>query len=210
MESMVMLMKTNAEIKDDPDAVDAAEIDRHSLSTAVPEHLRQVHVEFRDVHFSYTANVPVLSNISFRIFSGDSGSLIDVLSVLLIYILLSARNLFEPFVVAFVGSSGSGKSTIFRLLFRFYDVDSGSVSFLGTDVRKLRLQNLRSNIGVVPQDTVLFNDTIGFNIQCAPSTNALLYPFVSVFPHAHIEHRPPRQHFLSGTLNLTQLKKRSK
>jgi ABC-type transport system involved in Fe-S cluster assembly fused permease/ATPase subunit len=51
------------------------------------------------------------------------------------------------------------------MLFRFYDVDSGSVSFLGSDVRKLRLQSLRSNIGVVPQDTVLFNDTIGFNIQ---------------------------------------------
>jgi ATP-binding cassette subfamily B (MDR/TAP) protein 6 len=69
MESMVMLMKTNAEIKDDPDAVDAAEIDRHSLSAAVPEHLRQVHVEFCDVHFCYSENVSVLSNISFRIFS---------------------------------------------------------------------------------------------------------------------------------------------
>ncbi len=69
MESMVVLMKTNAEIKDDPDAEDAAEIDRHSLSATVPEHLRQVHVEFRDVHFSYSENVSVLTNISFRIFS---------------------------------------------------------------------------------------------------------------------------------------------
>ena len=69
MESMVVLMKTNAEIKDDPDAVDAAEIDRHSLSAAVPEHLRQVHVEFCDVHFCYSENISVLTNISFRIFS---------------------------------------------------------------------------------------------------------------------------------------------
>ncbi len=75
MESMVVLMRTNAEIKDDVDAVDVAEIDRHSLSASVPEHLRQVHLEFRDVCFSYTPNLPVLSNISFRIFSGDSGAL---------------------------------------------------------------------------------------------------------------------------------------
>jgi ABC-type transport system involved in Fe-S cluster assembly fused permease/ATPase subunit len=73
MESMVVLMKQNAEVKDDPDAVDAPPIDLRSLSAAAPEHLRQVHVEFRDVHFAYTANVHVLSNISFRIFSGDSG-----------------------------------------------------------------------------------------------------------------------------------------
>jgi ABC-type transport system involved in Fe-S cluster assembly fused permease/ATPase subunit len=73
MESMVILMKSDPEIKDDADAVDASEIDRHSLSAAVPEHLRQVHVEFRDVNFSYTANVSVLRNISFRIFTGDSG-----------------------------------------------------------------------------------------------------------------------------------------
>jgi ABC-type multidrug transport system fused ATPase/permease subunit len=73
MESMVILMKSDPEIKDDADAVDAPEIDRHSLSAAVPEHLRQVHVDFRDVNFSYTANVPVLRNISFRIFTGDSG-----------------------------------------------------------------------------------------------------------------------------------------
>ncbi len=88
---MVMLMKTNSEIKDDPDAVDAAEIDRHSLSSSVPEHLRQVHVEFRDVHFSYTASVPVLMNISFRIFSGDSGVLSAVFCPLFFSARFSAR-----------------------------------------------------------------------------------------------------------------------
>jgi ATP-binding cassette subfamily B (MDR/TAP) protein 6 len=74
MESMVVLMKSDPEIKDDVDAVDAPEIDRHSLSATVPEHLRQVHVEFRDVNFSYTPNVPVLKSISLRIFTGDSGA----------------------------------------------------------------------------------------------------------------------------------------
>lgn len=94
------------------------------------------------------------------------------------------ENFVDGTAVAFVGSSGSGKSTIFRLLFRFYDVDSGSISFLGTDVRKLRLQNLRSNIGVVPQDTVLFNDTIGFNIQCVFSSAPLSRPFVTIYTHS--------------------------
>lgn len=156
-----MLMKSDPEIKDDVDAVDAPEIDRHSLSATVPEHLRQVHVEFRDVNFSYTPNVSVLKSISLRIFTGDSGAAL-CFDCQLNFMLRKAH---RPFPVALVGSSGSGKSTIFRLIFRFYDVDSGSVSFLGSDVRKLRLQSLRSNIGVVPQDTVLFNDTIGFNIQ---------------------------------------------
>jgi ATP-binding cassette subfamily B protein len=66
--------------------------------------------------------------------------------------------------VAVVGHSGSGKSTLARLLYRFYDVQSGSVSVGGIDVRRLRQQSLRASIGIVPQDTVLFNDTIYYNI----------------------------------------------
>ncbi|OUD10643.1 metal ABC transporter permease [Marivivens niveibacter] len=66
--------------------------------------------------------------------------------------------------VAIVGSSGSGKSTIGRLLFRFYDVTGGSVSIDGQDVRDVTQDSLHKSIGVVPQDTVLFNDTIGYNI----------------------------------------------
>jgi ATP-binding cassette subfamily B protein len=66
--------------------------------------------------------------------------------------------------VAVVGHSGSGKSTLARLLYRFYDVQGGSVSVGGVDVRRLRQQSLRASIGIVPQDTVLFNDTIGYNI----------------------------------------------
>ncbi len=67
--------------------------------------------------------------------------------------------------VAVVGHSGSGKSTLARLLYRFYDVQSGSISVGGTDLRELRQGSLRAAIGIVPQDTVLFNDTIGYNIR---------------------------------------------
>ncbi len=67
--------------------------------------------------------------------------------------------------VAVVGSSGAGKSTLARLLYRFYDVTGGAVSISGVDIRKLRQTSLRSAIAIVPQDTVLFNDTILYNIQ---------------------------------------------
>jgi ATP-binding cassette subfamily B protein len=67
--------------------------------------------------------------------------------------------------VAVVGPSGSGKSTLARLLFRFYDVTGGAVLVGGRDIRELRQASLRAAIGIVPQDTVLFNDTIGYNIR---------------------------------------------
>src|SRR5690606_34624760 len=66
--------------------------------------------------------------------------------------------------VAVVGASGAGKSTLSRLLFRFYDVDGGAVLINGRDVRDYTQASLRAHIGIVPQDTVLFNDTIGYNI----------------------------------------------
>lgn len=67
-------------------------------------------------------------------------------------------------MVAIVGSTGSGKSTIGRLLFRFYDVGSGALRIDGQDVRDVTQTSLHAAIGVVPQDTVLFNDTIRYNI----------------------------------------------
>jgi ATP-binding cassette subfamily B protein len=66
--------------------------------------------------------------------------------------------------VAIVGPSGAGKSTISRLLFRFYDISAGSISIDGQDIRKVTQESLRDAIGMVPQDTVLFNDTIRYNI----------------------------------------------
>lgn len=95
-------------------------------------------VEFRDVHFGYDARRPILKGVSFTIPAGRT--------------------------VAVVGTSGAGKSTIARLLFRFYDADGGAILIDGQDVRSVTQASLRAAIGVVPQDTVLFNDTILYNI----------------------------------------------
>jgi ATP-binding cassette, subfamily B, heavy metal transporter len=91
-----------------------------------------------DVHFAYDPDRPILKGVSIRIEAGQT--------------------------VAIVGSSGSGKSTIGRLLFRFYDVTGGSLKIDGQDVRDVTQESLHAKIGVVPQDTVLFNDTILYNI----------------------------------------------
>jgi ATP-binding cassette subfamily B protein len=95
-------------------------------------------VEFRDVRFGYDARRPILKGVSFTIPAGKT--------------------------VAVVGTSGAGKSTIARLLFRFYDADGGAILVDGQDVRDVAQASLRAAIGVVPQDTVLFNDTIRYNI----------------------------------------------
>ncbi|UVK38036.1 ABC transporter ATP-binding protein/permease [Mesorhizobium sp. AR10] len=96
-------------------------------------------VEFRDVHFSYDPNRKILKGISFEVPAGKT--------------------------VAIVGPSGAGKSTISRLLFRFYDIQSGAVLIDGQDIRDVTQESLRGAIGMVPQDTVLFNDTIAYNIS---------------------------------------------
>ena len=95
-------------------------------------------VEFRDVSFSYNPERAILKNISFTVPAGRS--------------------------VAIVGASGAGKSTISRLLFRFYDASQGAVLIDGQDTRSVTQASWRAAIGIVPQDTVLFNDTIYYNI----------------------------------------------
>jgi len=95
-------------------------------------------VEFRDVRFGYDERRSILKGVSFTIPAGKT--------------------------VAVVGTSGAGKSTIARLLFRFYDADGGAILVDGQDVREVTQASLRAAIGVVPQDTVLFNDTIRYNI----------------------------------------------
>ncbi|MBL6931710.1 MAG: ABC transporter ATP-binding protein/permease [Rhodospirillales bacterium] len=95
-------------------------------------------VEFRDVSFSYDPNRSILKDVSFTVPAGKS--------------------------VAIVGPSGAGKSTISRLLFRFYDTSEGSVLIDGQDMRTVTQSSWRAAIGIVPQDTVLFNDSVYYNI----------------------------------------------
>lgn len=95
-------------------------------------------IEFDDVHFSYQLAKPILQGVSFVVEPGQT--------------------------VAIVGSTGGGKSTIMRLLFRFYDVSSGSIRVNGQDLTDATILSVRQACGVVPQDTVLFNDTIEYNI----------------------------------------------
>jgi ATP-binding cassette subfamily B protein len=96
-------------------------------------------VSFRDVRFAYDAARPILKGISFDVPAGRT--------------------------VAIVGPSGAGKSTISRLLFRFYDVQGGQILIDGQDISKVTQASLRAAIGMVPQDTVLFNDTVAYNIR---------------------------------------------
>ena len=105
---------------------------------APPLHVAGGRIEFRDVHFAYDPKRAILKGVDLAVEPGQT--------------------------LAIVGPSGSGKSTIGRLLFRFYDVSAGAVLIDGQDIRDVSQNSLHNAIGVVPQDTVLFNDTIYYNI----------------------------------------------
>jgi len=100
--------------------------------------LEEGEIIFNDVYFNYSPNREILKGVCFKVESGKK--------------------------VAIVGPSGAGKSTIARLLFRFYDVSSGSIKIDGQDIRHITQDSLRKVIGIVPQDSVLFNDSIFYNI----------------------------------------------
>jgi ABC-type multidrug transport system fused ATPase/permease subunit len=127
-------------------------------------------VEFKDVNFTYPGRESILRNVSFTVQPGEK--------------------------VAFVGPSGAGKSTIVDLLSRFYDADEGVVLFDGYDVRDLELKSLRQQIGIVSQDTFLFDDTLYQNIafggtspsQCeveAAAKVAKIHDFVVSLPEGY-------------------------
>jgi ABC-type transport system involved in Fe-S cluster assembly fused permease/ATPase subunit len=105
---------------------------------AKPLKIAGAEVRFSRVDFSYEKNRQILFDVDFTIPAGTT--------------------------TAVVGHSGSGKSTLSRLLFRFYDVQSGAITIDGQDLRRITQASLRSAVGIVPQDTVLFNDTIEYNI----------------------------------------------
>jgi ATP-binding cassette subfamily B protein len=107
-------------------------------SSAPPLAIRQAEVRFAHVDFSYEAKRQILFDVDFTIAAGTT--------------------------TAVVGHSGSGKSTLARLLFRFYDVNAGAITIDEQDIRRVTQTSLRSAIGIVPQDTVLFNDSIAYNI----------------------------------------------
>jgi ATP-binding cassette, subfamily B, heavy metal transporter len=132
--------------------------------------VRQGAVAFRHVDFRYDVRRPILGDVDFAVPPGAT--------------------------VAIVGPSGAGKSTIARLLFRFYDVDEGAVEIDGQDIRDVTQDSLRRSIGVVPQDTVLFNDTIFYNIAYgrpgasrgeieAAARRAHIHDFVAALPDGY-------------------------
>lgn len=121
-----------------------------------------IEIEFKDVSFSYDKKKPVeeremiLDRISFKIKAGDD--------------------------VALVGSTGSGKSTILRLLYRFYEIDEGQILLNGVDIRDIAVFDLRKMIGIVPQDCILFNDTLKYNIAYGGIADPYIKDLIDNYP----------------------------
>ena len=126
-----------------------------------PLHTERPTIVFDNVAFDYKADRAILRDVNLTIGAGEK--------------------------VAVVGHSGAGKSTLARLLFRFYDVDDGAIRIDGRDIRELDLASLRGAIGVVPQDTVLFNDSIAYNIAYGAPERATRADVERAARLAHLE-----------------------
>ena len=142
LDKMFTLLEKEREIADEPGAQPIVFLPRPlgSLEKGRAEGIPELGstVRFENVSFAYEAARPILKNVSFEIPSGKT--------------------------VAVVGSSGAGKSTLARLMFRFYDVQQGRITIAGQDIKHVTQASVRQAIGIVPQDTVLFNDTVEYNI----------------------------------------------
>ncbi|MES1982706.1 MAG: ABC transporter ATP-binding protein/permease [Pseudomonadota bacterium] len=146
---------------------------------AVPLQVGQAAVRFDKVNFGYAADRQILFDVSFDIPAGHT--------------------------VAVVGSSGAGKSTLSRLLFRFYEVNSGRILINGQDIRSVTQASLRAAIGIVPQDTVLFNDTIYYNIAYGnpgATRDEVLQAARSAHLHTFIESLPQGYESMVGERGL--------
>jgi ATP-binding cassette subfamily B protein len=137
---------------------------------AKPLHVTKGEIKFENVSFAYDPERPILKHVSFEVPAGK--------------------------MVAIVGPSGAGKSTISRILFRFYDISSGRVLIDGQNIKNVTQASLRAALGMVPQDTVLFNDTIEYNIRYgrpdAPEAevreaarNAQIHDFIMTLPQGY-------------------------
>ena len=129
------------------------------LPNAQPLKVSKAKVEFKHVSFSYDSDRPILHDINFVVNTGQT--------------------------LAIVGKSGAGKSTISRLLFRFYDITSGQILIDGQDIRNVTQESVHLAIGIVPQDTVLFNNTIYYNILYG-NTSASYDDVINAATSAHI------------------------
>ena len=180
LEKMFTLMEREREIADVPGAMPLAlgEV-RHCGPQdchcgpdpqSMPPGQGNASVSFKNVSFAYDPARPILHDISFEIPAGKT--------------------------VAVVGPSGSGKSTLARLMFRFYDVQQGQILIAGQDIKQVAQASVRQSIGIVPQDTVLFNDTVEYNIAYGQpgatrqqvidaASSAHIHSFISATPKGY-------------------------
>ena len=138
LEKMFTLMEREREIADEPGAQPLVFLPLPPAEGRGEGGGLNACVRFENVSFAYDPSRPILHNVSFEIPPGKT--------------------------VAVVGSSGAGKSTLARLLYRFYDVQQGRITIAGQDIKQVTQASVRQAIGIVPQDTVLFNDTVEYNI----------------------------------------------
>lgn len=168
-------------INDTQNTIDILKVESEILDRKGAKDLtvKNPRLEFKSVNFSYESDRTILNDVSFTVEPGQT--------------------------IALVGMTGSGKSTIARLLYRFYDVDSGSILIDGVDLRDITQSSLQGSIGIVPQDTVLFNDSLFYNIAYG-DLDATKERVADAVKRAHltklIDSMPEKMHTIVGERGL--------